>query len=600
MCFIRFNETAPFEELIILKNRSLYEYNRSFDSPGNHYWGIKCNSTDDEFFNISDWDNVTISNRAPRLKKDLPNITMEEDTVALYINDLNDYFEDMEGDEIRYTVSYIPNVETTVAYNTILIRPARNWFGNRTFVVYATDEFGLQNISNVVELRVIDMPEPPAVVPTGGGGGGSIYDESELEKENPECDDEWVCSLWSDCMFRWTVNITGLNASFENLTLLNENDGIMTRSCTDKNHCNYWWNTPNETQWCFYEPTCRDNIRNQNETGVDCGGPCPSCFSCSDGIQNQGEEGIDCGGPCLPCANCNDGKANCHDGSCELGVDCGGPCPNTCPIEESPAPRINLMTVLLIGLLILTLLFTFYLFIRPYLVRIYIWIMARRKKREEMPEATLLEIETNYLALLERLRKRATKADPASVSDELNTLFRRFLKEAFQIKTEPTLEDLSEMVRKSELPGMLRIALATYIKEIVKIGYSSTKVTREEAISNIDRARELLDLIVRNMPRKDDNLPEKGEKGKKSGKAGHTAEKPGKIKKEEAGLAALYKLGIAARRDIVKGDLQAAVEIRKEMGKMYKWLKKPARERFSRTLDELDREIENAKKGDKN
>src|SRR5689334_14972806 len=35
---------------------------------------------------------------------------------------------------------------------------------------------------------------------------------------------------------------------------------------------------------------CSDGIKNQNETGIDCGGPCPPCrppANCSDGIMNQ-------------------------------------------------------------------------------------------------------------------------------------------------------------------------------------------------------------------------------------------------------------------------------------------------------------------------
>ena len=50
--------------------------------------------------------------------------------------------------------------------------------------------------------------------------------------------------------------------------------------------------------------TCNDGIQNQNETGIDCGGPCTACEqtpTCSDGIQNQGETGVDCGGPCTAC-----------------------------------------------------------------------------------------------------------------------------------------------------------------------------------------------------------------------------------------------------------------------------------------------------------
>ena len=53
-------------------------------------------------------------------------------------------------------------------------------------------------------------------------------------------------------------------------------------------------------------PTCNDGIRNQDETGVDCGGVCPACAapSCTDGIQNQDETDVDCGGVCPACDTC--------------------------------------------------------------------------------------------------------------------------------------------------------------------------------------------------------------------------------------------------------------------------------------------------------
>jgi len=52
------------------------------------------------------------------------------------------------------------------------------------------------------------------------------------------------------------------------------------------------------------QPSCYDNIKNQGEQGIDCGGPCGVCIvkaSCYDNIKNQGEQGIDCGGPCGVC-----------------------------------------------------------------------------------------------------------------------------------------------------------------------------------------------------------------------------------------------------------------------------------------------------------
>ena len=74
-------------------------------------------------------------------------------------------------------------------------------------------------------------------------------------------------------------------------------------------------------------PSCTDNVRNQNEEDVDCGGPCPSCGTCSDNIRNQNEEDVDCGGPCPSCGTCSDNIRN----QGEDNVDCGGPCPACAP-----------------------------------------------------------------------------------------------------------------------------------------------------------------------------------------------------------------------------------------------------------------------------
>jgi hypothetical protein len=54
----------------------------------------------------------------------------------------------------------------------------------------------------------------------------------------------------------------------------------------------------------------------------------PNITSCHDGVRNQEETGVDCGGPCPPCVSCNNGKL---DGD-ETAVDCGGSCPD-CTIQ---------------------------------------------------------------------------------------------------------------------------------------------------------------------------------------------------------------------------------------------------------------------------
>lgn len=103
------------------------------------------------------------------------------------------------------------------------------------------------------------------------------------------CIHYWRCEDWSNC--EWVNNA-----------------GEQSRTCTYAGDCEGDFPYPQLTNECEYEPTCIDNIQNQGEEGIDCGGPCTPCpttaptTSCFDSIKNQGEEGIDCGGPCDPCA----------------------------------------------------------------------------------------------------------------------------------------------------------------------------------------------------------------------------------------------------------------------------------------------------------
>jgi len=154
----------------------------------------------------------------------------------------------------------------------------------------------------------------PVVMMTMGGGviiggegttdiGGQFVNISFIV-----CDEDWYCSEWQpDPCPRWQVQ---------------------NRTCADRNNCGTDVYRPDLEQFCTYTGTCFDIIRNQDETDVDCGGQvcepcnlnkhclfdidCKSGFcdpvnfvcaepTCTDGFQNQNEEGVDCGGPCPPC-----------------------------------------------------------------------------------------------------------------------------------------------------------------------------------------------------------------------------------------------------------------------------------------------------------
>ena len=83
-------------------------------------------------------------------------------------------------------------------------------------------------------------------------------------------------------------------------------------------------------------PKCSNGVRDADELGIDCGGPCVACATeapqtCYNGILDNGESDVDCGGPCLNCptVQCDNGI---KDGD-ETDVDCGGQFCQPCTIS---------------------------------------------------------------------------------------------------------------------------------------------------------------------------------------------------------------------------------------------------------------------------
>jgi hypothetical protein len=109
---------------------------------------------------------------------------------------------------------------------------------------------------------------------------------------------------------------------------------IGKQSCSSADlHMNYMDYTNDA---CMYMFTAGQSTRMQNLINASLGNVVANGFivssaspnpTCDDGIKNGNETGIDCGGPCIPCGQtCNNGV---KDGD-ETGVDCGGSCPTTC------------------------------------------------------------------------------------------------------------------------------------------------------------------------------------------------------------------------------------------------------------------------------
>jgi hypothetical protein len=111
-------------------------------------------------------------------------------------------------------------------------------------------------------------------------------------------------------------------------------------------------------------------VKNQKETGIDCGGECDACPTCTDNLQNQGEEKTDCGGPCYNCPTCEDAIEN-QDESL---VDCGGPCRACAWNDYKP----GIIKGLVIALLAIVLLFAIYLARAVYASRL-VFLVTHKK-----------------------------------------------------------------------------------------------------------------------------------------------------------------------------------------------------------------------------
>ncbi|NMB66958.1 hypothetical protein GYA25_02785 [Candidatus Woesearchaeota archaeon] len=82
----------------------------------------------------------------------------------------------------------------------------------------------------------------------------SSDNQNDQRKRTSSCTPNWKCGDWQDCI-----------------------NNSQIRICIDKNKCNSNENKPETKKECYINETCYDKIKNQNETGIDCGGDCKPC-----------------------------------------------------------------------------------------------------------------------------------------------------------------------------------------------------------------------------------------------------------------------------------------------------------------------------------
>jgi cell fate (sporulation/competence/biofilm development) regulator YmcA (YheA/YmcA/DUF963 family) len=248
------------------------------------------NNLYEEDFNVE----VIDINHAPYLSAVIPNRSLRWDTT--YIFSLDDYFTDIDEDNLTYIVSQDDNLTViNIVEGLTTIKGAD--CGDSYFYFIATDPEGLTASSNIVKYTVTDCPTDSGTSTGsgGGGGGGGYYDE---------CTPDWRCSKWSACQENGTrllrcIDYNGCNPNnyiqffTENCTFISPEyvceekwecsewsictDLLHTRKCLDKNSCGTTNNKPTENESCTPIPSCFNGILDGNETAVDCGGSCGAC-----------------------------------------------------------------------------------------------------------------------------------------------------------------------------------------------------------------------------------------------------------------------------------------------------------------------------------
>jgi hypothetical protein len=356
-------------------------------------------------------------NDPPTLVRLLPSKVIPEGTSIMPFF-LNDYFRDLDGDNMIFEVS---SSALSISINnlTSLVSISSSEGQCEKYSIYftATDEHGLSTDSNAVTITMICT----TISSDSGGGGGDF-----------SCEPEWQCKDWGVCH----INNT------------------QSRFCTDLYACD-----PNDYErffWrdCVYTPTCYDEIQNQGELGVDCGGPCPTCSineteklpTCDDGIKNQDELGIDCGGSCPACSQIE--------------------IPGLLPEQYGN----NLMKIVLIIILLLTAMAVTYIIfrkeIKTFAAKISWWLIKRRKKQILIKNNERDELLTAIKLLDEKLKKTD---ESVKVSDKVFQDFLRISKSYlwYAIKNQSFIEKDVEkalfVVKNNNLKKAMRIFVERHI-----------------------------------------------------------------------------------------------------------------------------------------
>jgi hypothetical protein len=247
--------------------------------------------------------NITIhhENQAPYLSR---NLTDQEIIKNQYYDFyLNDYFTDPDSDPLAYFNIYTMGSEgaiVTIGSNGHVEIKGESCGTSWVYYV-ASDPEGLTAQSNTVQYK-ITCPQDMTGSSNANAGSGSGHGGGGGQSE--ACTPRWQCSAWSACSPRNSshqrcIDYNACSAdNYEQYLFKNCTYSLPSDRCTENWQCGEWSTCKNDThtRLCLEINACDTNDTKPLESD--------SCISsCFNGLKDKEETGVDCGGPCDACRN---------------------------------------------------------------------------------------------------------------------------------------------------------------------------------------------------------------------------------------------------------------------------------------------------------
>ncbi|MEM4260364.1 MAG: hypothetical protein QXG00_03950 [Candidatus Woesearchaeota archaeon] len=420
-----------------------------------------CNNS--QFFSLFNLRVINV-NDPPYLVQNIPNREISEKQLIRNAFCLDNFFYDPDKDPLSYF---------QISNNSVMFSISQNYPHcvelyssvcgiTETFIVNASDPYNLSALSNPFSITVT-CPSEPSASPNGGGGAGG-------GSSSRTCTPDWHCYRWSECYPNGTrtqrcVDINACNPKDYIRVRIEEcvynpqypceerwtcsdwglclPNGTQLRTCTDNNECNTFNTKPNEIQNCTYIPTCFDGIQNQNEYGVDCGGPCK-------------------------------------------------PCPLHIPSPIPPETTLWVIITIAIILFLIILLIIYRIFhkeINEFFARVGWYLSKKRRKQILINQAVKEEL----LKKLSDLEKDFNKKDLGSLIGLFTGLVRIYYKEVFNLKYEFNLQQLFIAVKNRKMMyTIVKNILYSFAQKSAQVEFGKIKIYKFELQYLIDEFRQII------------------------------------------------------------------------------------------------------------